>query len=203
MEFNWLNYPTDKITGHGYQNIFNKFLNREAKTIVEFGCRIGSARMWCDYFLKGNVYGCDIVPFIHDEDRFNFLNFDMNNPKEYDRLPNDIDVIIEDGPHTSKSQQIMLEVCINKMSSGGVIIFEDLHCTEIGESQNYNNFVGDASITLNNLLREWKNGIFNDYKYIKGSKFKNKKLNISLLRGETRRWQTQSQPSEVIVIEVL
>lgn len=203
MNFNWLSYPTDKIEGHGYQNIFEKFLNRDAKTIIEFGCRIGSAWMWCDYFPKGIVYGCDIVPFIYNTDRFNFLKFDMNNPKEYDRLPNNIDVIIEDGPHTSKSQQIMLEACIDKMSSGGIIIFEDLHCTEIGESQDYNRFVGDADITLNNLLKEWKDGIFNDYKYIKGSKFKNKKLNITLLRGETKRWNIQSQPSEVIVVEVL
>lgn len=203
MCFKWDIYNTDKIRGHGYETIFNKYLNREKQTIVEFGCRLGSAKMWCDYFSSANVYGCDIVPFIYDNDRFKFLNFDMTQNKSYDKLPDNIDVIIEDGPHTSKSQMIMLSNCIDKMNKNGVIIFEDLHCTDKSEEPNFSKFKGDSDITLNEMFMEWDQGIFKDYKYIKGSKFKDKNIKINITRGEKNRWDYQTRPSEVVILEIL
>tara|TARA_R110000868_G_C10866249_1_gene761906 strand:- start:861 stop:1484 length:624 start_codon:yes stop_codon:yes gene_type:complete len=203
-EFNWNEYQTDKINGHGYQKIFNNFLDRGKKVIVEFGCREGSAKLWCEYFTRGNVTGCDIVPFKYHHDRFNFLNLNMHLHSEYEKLPDNIDVLIDDGPHTPQSQQLMLGACLNKMAPGGVIIFEDLHCTEIGEikKDDYVKFLGDADITTNNLLKEWKKGIFNTYKYIDSVNFKDKKLDITITRGEKIRWPYQSQPSEVIIIKL-
>jgi len=203
MDFIWGNYSTDKINGHGYELIFNKYLDRKKQTIVEFGCRVGSAKMWCDYFYNADVYGCDIVPFNLSHDRFKFLKFDMYKNSEYNKLPNNIDVIIEDGPHTSKSQMVMLDNCINKMNKNGIILFEDLHCTDEIEEPKFNKFKGDADITLNEMLREWKQGIFNDYKYIKGSKYKNKNFRITITNGEKIRWDFQTKPSEVIILEIV
>jgi hypothetical protein len=201
-KFNWLSYDTDKIKGHGYQKIFEDYLSRDKKIIIEFGCREGSAKLWCDYFNNGKIYGCDIVPFTFNNDRFQFVDFNMYVDEFYDKIPNQIDVIIEDGPHTPKSQMIMLDNCLKKMNDGGIIIFEDLHCTDKLEDPNYEKFKGDSDMTLNELLREWKNGIYKDYKYIKSTKFKNLNIEIIITKGELKRWEFMKTPSEVIIIKI-
>lgn len=207
MEFEWLKYDTDKIKGHGYQDIYTKYLDRNKKVIVELGSRNGSANLWCDYFQDGKIYGCDLIEFNIFNDRFEFIKLDMNNPKDYNKLPDNIDVVIEDGPHTTKSQMIFLNSILPKMNKGGVIIFEDLHCTEIGNQseKEYLKFVGDCEISLNGMLKEWKRKEYNQYKYINGKDFQYIKKQIHLERGNEIRWKQpgiMKKPSEVIVIEV-
>lgn len=202
MEFDWKSYSTDKIKGHGYQLIYEKFLDRKSKTVVELGCRGGSAKMWNEYFPEAKIYGCDINIVRHVDDSFTYIKMDMNNPNDYDQLPDNIDVIIEDGPHTAKSQLVMLDTCLDKMAKNGVIVFEDLHCTESQYERDYIKFKGQSDITINELLREWNDGIFNDYNYIKGSRFADKSFELTFTRGEAKKWSHQKEPSEVIVLKV-
>lgn len=199
---NWLVYITGKIRDHGYHLIFEKFLDRKSKTVVELGCKAGSAKMWNDYFPEAKIYGCDRYSVQYVDDSFTCIKMDMHNASDYDKLPDNIDVIIEDGPHTSKSQLIMLDACLDKMAKNGVIIIEDLHCTDPLYEESYIKYKGKSDITTNELLREWNLGIFNDYKYIKGSRFANKDLEITITRGEWSNDPNREEPSEVIVLKV-
>ena len=206
-KLDWLKYNTDKISGHGYKDIYQKYLDRDKKVIVEFGSRNGSANLWCDYFYDSKVYGCDLIDFNIFNDRFQFVKLDMNNPKDYKKLPDNIDVVIEDGPHTTKSQMICLSNILPKMNSGGIIIFEDLHCTELGNQseKEYLKFVSGCEISLNGLLREWNEKKYYDYKHIT-LPIQDFKINIYFERGTNIRWKEpgiMKQPSEVIVIKVI
>lgn len=200
--FPWGSYGTDKINGHGYEQIYECYLNRDSRVVVEFGSRAGSAKLWRDYFTQGQIYCLDIVKFIPPSGT-HFLIFDMNNPSNYNMIPSGIDVVIEDGPHTSKSQLIMLENILPKLSTGGIIIFEDLHCTEEIYPKDLKKYKGDSDITINNLLREWKNNIYRDYKYIKGSLLQNFHVEIFIERGTKIRWPHMRTPSEIIIVKKL
>lgn len=202
FKFSWHTYNTDKIYGHGYEQIYEKFLDRDSKIIVEFGSRFGSAKLWRDYFPGGKIYCLDIVKFTPPKDVY-FLNFDMSNSANYSKLPANIDVVIEDGPHTPKTQLSMLENIIPKLSIGGIVIFEDLHCTEEIYPEDLKKHNGDSDITVNRLLREWAGNIYKDYKYIKGSLFQNTNLEIFIERGNKIRWPHMKTPSEVIVLKKL
>lgn len=199
--FFWEKYNTDKISGHGYQEVYDTFLDRSSKVIVEFGSRPGSAQLWHDYFYSGSVYCCDIVSFTPKLERSYFLHFDMNLEHNYNSLPDSIDVAIEDGPHTSKSQLLAISNLIPKLRKGGVIVLEDLHCTEPQYASDYITFKGDSDITVNELLEEWSNGNFNDYRYINGSEFKDLNLHIEILRGSKKRWSHMDKPSQIGIIK--
>lgn len=200
-KFDWAKHWKRDIHGklsHGYETVFNKHLDRSKKVVVEFGARIFSADLWRDYFTDAKLYFYDIVEFT-PPDNSTFEYFDMHQESSYDKLPNNIDVIIEDGPHTSKSQILVLKHCLPRLNKGGVIVFEDLHCTEPQYKGDYKKFKGDSDITLNELLREWKEGIFNDYKYINGSEFKNMNITIDISNGDKKR-AGLSSPSEIITV---
>jgi len=200
--FNWSKYNTDKFSGHGYQNIYNNYISRKSKIVVELGSRFESAQVWKDYFIDAKIICADIVKF-NPPEGIEFVAFDMNNTKNYNKLPNNIDIVIEDGPHTSKSQLTCLEQIIPKLSKNGIILFEDLHCTEKKYKNDLIKYQGDSDITINDLLREWKHGKFKDYKYIKGSKFKDTKFKIFIEHGNNIRWPHMNTPSEVIVFKKL
>lgn len=199
-KFNWNVYDTDKIIGHGYEHIYETYLDRNASVVLEFGSREGSAKLWKDYFYKGEIYCLDIVNFSPPK-TVNFLKFNMENSSEYVNIPKGIDIVIEDGPHTSKTQLILLENIFNRLKPGGVIVFEDLHCTEEQYPEDLKQFKGDSDVTLNKVLREWKSGIFKDYRYINGSLFKGSNVEIFLERGTKIRWPNMNSPSEIIIVK--
>lgn len=203
-KFDWDIYNTDKIKGHGYDKIYTDYLDRNKTSVIEFGSMYGSAALWKDYFPDANVLCLDIVPF-EPPQGVSFRQFDMYNSVEYRDLPDNVDVVIEDGPHTSRSQFIMLEQMIGKLSKDGIIVFEDLHCTEEdnGPFDYFSKHNEDSDITLNKLLREINKGVYNKYKYIDSSFLKNYKLEINFLRGTKVRWPFMKVSSEVIVLKKL
>ena len=123
---------TDKNTDHSYisnvyENLFNDvqdiFLN-----ILEVGIdRCGSIKLWREYFSNAIIYGIDIIDFqeINDEKIKLFKNdaYDINFVKS---LPNNFDLIIDDGPHTLESMIKFLQYYQPKLNDNGILIIEDI-----------------------------------------------------------------------------
>ena len=119
--------------------------------------------IWNDYFNKNiNITGFDIDS--------SFLKFNTNTntnitikvgdqSKETDllQLKNKLyDVIIDDGYHASKHQQITFKTLWQNIKSGGFFIIEDLHYQPISES----------CIKTKQLFENWKNNNWIESEYI-------------------------------------
>jgi len=116
--------------------------------ILEIGVETGkSHRMWLEYFPNATVYGLDIF---NESDRSNYVRefnrlqqsckhldrsilFKGNQENEddlrkfIDLYGSDFDIIIDDGGHTMKQQQISLKCLFNHVKPGGYYVIEDLH----------------------------------------------------------------------------
>uniref|UniRef100_A0A6C0APT7 Uncharacterized protein n=1 Tax=viral metagenome TaxID=1070528 RepID=A0A6C0APT7_9ZZZZ len=142
-----------------YQYIFNKFYNMPLINILEIGLylygtrAIPSLELWHAYYGKQcKVYGFDSNP--------EFLKFTIPNEIEIyignQENPSDIeqcykesyDIIIDDGPHTSKGQQIMFKTIWKALNYGGVYCIESLHYHP----------KNDTAMKTKDLLLQWKQG---------------------------------------------
>lgn len=135
------NYGTDKgepksYIDEFYQKTFEPFSDEEI-TLVEIGIRSGaSIKLWREFFSKANIIGIDNLQDHNDNrtpinkdwisDGVKFIDFDAYSEKIFDILKTNIDILIDDGPHTLESHIKLLEMYIPKMNSGGMIIIEDI-----------------------------------------------------------------------------
>jgi len=140
-----IKYDVDAL-GLGYTPHYAKLFDgvREDVTkVLEIGVETGrSHRMWLEYFPNATIYGFDI--FKSGVEEFHRLqkgnpNLDRSvmfegNQESVDDLENflslhgnDFDIIIDDGGHTMRQQQISLGVLFDAVKSGGHYIIEDLH----------------------------------------------------------------------------
>jgi demethylmacrocin O-methyltransferase len=159
-----LKYGTDKATFHNYLNIYDerfKCLKDEKIEFLEIGIDNGfSLKMWSDYFVNGIIYGADILDksFL-DNERIKTFIIDQANESELNKLPINLDIIIDDGGHTMNQQQITFKILFaNNLKSKGYFVIEDLHTS----LQPY--FSGYGSNQFNNtlkLLNDLKSGIYN------------------------------------------
>ncbi len=116
---------------HIYNNHFEKFRNKPVN-ILEIGvCKGGSLRMWKKYFgEKCHIYGVDIDPACKQyedlENNIHIMIADQGNLKSMQdlmkQLPQ-IDILIEDGGHTTNQQITTFEACYDKISDLGGGIF--------------------------------------------------------------------------------
>ena len=136
-------YGTDKGGPKSYVEKYyeSKFLNFQKKeiTLVEIGVRSGaSICLWKSYFsTKAKIYGIDNlddknihkIP-INSEwisgDNVEYIIGDAYDETIRDKIVGDIDILIDDGPHTFESHVKLLDKYISKMKPGGVIIIEDI-----------------------------------------------------------------------------
>lgn len=136
-------YGTDKgdvksyIDGYYEQN-FSKYRNQDI-TLVEIGVRSGASLcLWREYFSKNskiigldNLYDKDnhSVP-VNQEwvsgDNVEYLIGDAYTEEMVKKIPTNIDILIDDGPHTFDSHVKLLELYSHKMNLGGVIVIEDV-----------------------------------------------------------------------------
>jgi hypothetical protein len=99
-----------------------------------FGRNSGGAslKMWRDYFPHATIYGIDILSadFLN-RDRLRTLIADQSSPESLlhavDEIGVPLDIIIDDGSHASRHQQITLATLFPFVTQGGVYIIEDLH----------------------------------------------------------------------------
>lgn len=127
--------PTDKEHAHKY--VSNFYVDEFSKyklqniTMLEIGIwNGGSVKMWHEYFPNGTIIGTDItdsriIPGMTDLPRANINICDAYNTAFRDSLP-DLDIVIDDGPHTEESQLQCLSLYLPKLKSGGVLVIEDI-----------------------------------------------------------------------------
>lgn len=126
-------YNTDKGTDHSYiDHLYSSLFDHKYTSIykvLEIGGLNGeSIRLWRDYFLNAHIYCVDISniqPLIQME-RVSFIQGDAYSDNIKDILPNNFDIIIDDGPHTLDSMIYCIENYLNKINNNGILIIEDI-----------------------------------------------------------------------------
>ena len=155
------NIRTDKIS-HGYLQVYDPlFMSLESiSNVLEIGVYNGdSLRLLQSYFPNSNIYGFDLTPprDHHYNDRFKVL---LGNQEDRDDLngilnniDGDLDLIIDDGGHTMKQQQISFGCLFRHLKKGGVYIIEDIETSYWGRSSIYGyKFNSNKVNTVNVLL---------------------------------------------------
>lgn len=134
-------YGTDKgepksYVDEFYQNKFEQYRDSEI-TLVEIGVRSGaSMKLWREFFSKANIIGIDNFQDFNDNktpinqewvsENVTFIDFDAYSEDVLSKIENNIDILIDDGPHTFQSHIDLLNLYIPKMNPGGMIIIEDV-----------------------------------------------------------------------------
>jgi hypothetical protein len=132
------NYNTDKFTRHCYLDIYAPLfdpIQDTVKNVLEIGVYYGdSISLWRDYFFNANVYGIDINdPPYEPMSRTFFLKGDAYNLEFIQRqgLNNKrFDIMIDDGPHTLTSMQFFASNYSQLLTSGGILVIEDIQYPE-------------------------------------------------------------------------
>jgi len=123
-------FEAHSYISHYYENAFLP-LKEKTKTVVEIGVFTGSSlRLWHDYFSNATIYGVDKRPrwknignYIN---RCKIITGNSNDISTYTEIPNDIDIIIDDGSHRLIDQLKSFEILFPKLKKGGLYIIEDI-----------------------------------------------------------------------------
>lgn len=150
-------YNTDKV-GHGFTNIyddlFSNFKN-DSFNLLEIGVFFGSSiKMWNEYFKNAIIYGADTFKGIQGNgNKFNNSNkyynewlqnkpsniileiLDQSSENELANFSNKyintkFKIIIDDGSHLMKDQQLTFFFLFDLLESGGIYVIEDIHSSE-------------------------------------------------------------------------
>jgi hypothetical protein len=135
--------PIDKGTIHNARHSYTYFydtlftsIRDNNLLILEIGiCGGGSLKLWEEYFPNATIIGLDI----NDEselsnDRTHVFQLDQSNEEELQNFVNqckengyEFDIIIDDGSHHIRDQQLTLGYLFPLLKSKGIYIIEDLH----------------------------------------------------------------------------
>ena len=126
-------YSTDKFTGHAYGEFYDKLFEgkeNEHLDMMEIGVNEGgSVRLWHDYLKKSFIVGLDIVDLWRGPDKTNYpgliLYLNINAYSEPINFYN-LDIILDDGPHSLSSQIYALKNFPSYLKSGGLLVIEDV-----------------------------------------------------------------------------
>lgn len=151
-----MKYGTDKATHHGYTDHYDerfKDIRMDVKNVLEIGTATGaSIQMWKDYFPNATIYAVDIrdiyeYPEHHrvvlctynfgkrEDSESSFTHHEYKYPAKdgfkgintfLKELPIEFDIIIDDGSHMMKDQQLTLAMLFEQVKSGGIYVLEDL-----------------------------------------------------------------------------
>jgi hypothetical protein len=141
---------------HNYTVLYNKlFENFKDKKInlFELGILRGaSLRGWSDYFINGNIFGGDIdTKTFLNENRIRSFYCDQGNKESismlWKNLPEEFEVIIDDGNHELYANICFFENSIHKLKSGGYFIVEDIR------NMHYDSF---KNIIINKWIQKYK-----------------------------------------------
>ena len=131
-------FPTDKDYEHNYLDGFYEELFSPLKDKEINFCEIAdltgdSLRIWEKYFPKANILGLNInAPdgFNEKKGRVRIDKFDQSNKKSLKKYSKQIesqDIILDDGSHKMRDQQITFAKFFRRLKPGGIYIIEDLH----------------------------------------------------------------------------
>jgi hypothetical protein len=97
--------------------------------------------MWRAYFPNADIFGFDVDDFSKVKiDRCSIVRGDMSSRDDLagfvHTIGRPIDILIEDGSHTSHHQQIAFGYLFRYIRPGGMYIIEDLHWQDEREERN-------------------------------------------------------------------
>ena len=152
---------TDKANDHRFTEFYYDYCkNITSPKLFEVGVSEGySLNMWSEFYQTGHIIGMDIdiskfmsgqkIPYNTSREvkmgNITVYSGDQENPNDLLKSLNyhsEYDIIIDDGGHTMKQQQITLATLFPHVKSGGFFIMEDLHTSFHG---GYNPFDGNLS----------------------------------------------------------
>lgn len=162
---------------HSYADFYNDLFSHCRQTIVSvFECGIGtnevgapssmgrdgkpgaSLRVWRDYFPNAEIFGADIARHIlFEEDRIKTFYVDQTDPGSIAEIwqaigRKNFDLIIDDGLHTFEAGVCLHEASIDRLSSTGVYVIEDVKKADIEKFRDY--FAGtEKHVSVVNLIR--------------------------------------------------
>jgi len=187
-----------------YNYISNK--NPNKIDLLEIGLNrddslnIPSLMMWNEYFYKNvNITGFDI-----NNDFLNFKNLyknihiiigDQQVESDLKKLQyKKYDIIIDDGYHASKHQQISFKKLWHNIKSNGYYIIEDLHFQPVEE----------YCLKTKKLFENWKNNNWIDSEYISNEEiqyFKNTIESINFYDSQSQLWSEDSIKNSFVYIK--
>lgn len=161
-------YATDKRgEDHNYVKYYEKYfksVRESAEHVFEIGIfeskdkqnrpyGAASLKLWEDYFAKATIYGADVVDFRkHSTERTKISQLDQANRDHLkafaDHCGVEFDIIIDDGGHTMKQQQISFDFLFNYLKSGGIYVIEDLHTSYGNLFPHYSKEGGSSTLAL-------------------------------------------------------
>lgn len=125
-------YNTDKNCLHSYVDHLYEglFADRRDSTrkVLEIGVECGgSMLMWSEYFPNANIIGIDTKDASHlnDRDRVETIRADAYVYDTLGVVPDDLDIIIDDGPHTLETITFVVLEYTKKLNTDGVMVIED------------------------------------------------------------------------------
>ena len=148
-----------------YHRHLQKFIGRPV-TVVEIGVYSGgSLAMWKRYFGEGcRIHGVDIEDSCRCyDDAVTKIHIGDQANRDFWRTFRDkvpvVDVLIDDGGHTSEQQMVTLEEMLPHLRPGGVYICEDVH----SRRNEFATFAHSLADELNAMTRvPYDNGIKSD-----------------------------------------
>lgn len=143
-----LKYRTDKCPQlrHSYTPVYYELLKdkRESiKKVLEIGIgtiwsmkhikdyTVGAShKMWRDFFPNAQIYGIDIDPkVIFQEERIETYLMDSTNEQNIkeliDRIGSDQDLVVDDGPHGTRTQLNLAKTLLPLLTGDFIYIIED------------------------------------------------------------------------------
>lgn len=141
---------TDKSSKtHNYTKIYAELFAplRTAKIhFLEIGVQYGySIHLWEKYFTKATLYffDIDLSYLIYQPKRAKLFTVDQSSSDQLRKAMNTIsaklDIIIDDGGHQMKQQQVSFSTLFSYLSPGGMYIIEDLHTSYMSQYQDEKN----------------------------------------------------------------
>ncbi len=132
-----LEFNTDKCSHlHNYTETYEKYfspIRNSAKRVFEIGILSGASHLlWQAYFKNAQIYGIDIkdCSFLEEKGIHTMIADQQKRgdlKKFIDQYGSTFDIIIDDGGHTMKQQQVSLGYLFKHVKQGGYYIIEDIH----------------------------------------------------------------------------
>lgn len=148
---------SDKGNGwHNYTKIYSSLFEKmDVKHLLEMGIGttsssfeynmgatgtpMASHRGWRKYFANATIYAADIdADVAKNEDRIYAYQCDQTNAASINNLwaqadiPEEFDVIIDDGLHEFEANTHFFENSIHKLKDGGIYVVEDVQSVKLG-----------------------------------------------------------------------
>lgn len=131
-------FDTDKYE-HGFIDVYEPHFNnlKDVKNVLEIGVYTGgSLKYLSSKFPNAKIHGIDIeVKSQYDSDKIKTYVVNQESREDLIKFLNEMnvefDLIIDDGGHTMKQQQVSFGVLFKKLKKGGIYILEDLHTSRL------------------------------------------------------------------------